>query len=878
MSAEPDPRDVELERLRNRIRELEINPFNRYEQQFENTPSQSQFSGTSDDEFNNFFHNQHPPPSPDHRRHRTPPPPQQPADPLRSLGLRTEIPEFEGNLQPDDFLDWLLTVERIFDLRDIPDNLKQRHRDGKHKVASWDKMKRLLRAKFLPVTFKQDAYIEYHNLSHGTLSVTALITEFERMRLRCGADEDEEQLIARFLGILRPDIADTVSLMQYYSFSDVCRLALRVEQQNTRRGKTVARFQPSSRNPTQPQISNRTGPVKTDTPTAPTTANDNSAPLRCFKCQGLGHIKRDCPNKQIVAFVNDTEPQFDTEGEEETEILYPDKGEALVARRLLNTLVADPEDDTKWLRHNIFRTKCTAKGRVCTVIIDGGSCENMVATTMVDKLGLPTQDLPEPYQLTWLKKGNLVKVTHKCLVTFSIGTKYTDEIWCEVIPMDACHLLLGRPWLYDRRAKHDGFRNTYSFKKDGLHVTLAPLNPRDEKPEIAPVTKADLVGLTRQSPPRPVLGLVIVEENTPVEDVPVEVIPLLNEFFDIFPDDIPAGLPLMREIQHCIDFTPGATIPHKAAYRMNPKEYNELHRQVTELFEKGLIRESMSPCAVLALLVPKPNGTFRMCIDSRAVNKITIKYRFPILVKLHGVPKTITSDRDVKFVSHFWRTLWRHLGAKLQFSSSHHPQTDGQTEVTNRSLGNLLRCLVGDNKKQWDLALPQAEFAYNRSSHSSTGRSPFLVVYGRNPFTPLDLVPLPIADSYSADGEARADQIKLLHEQVRDQIMKHNLQYQTRANKHRKRVVFEEGDLVWIFLRKERFPSGRYGKLQDRADGPFRVLRRINDNAYKIDLPGNYGVSATFNVARKEPNIKVCYILDSLVWHDHRNGLMTFIY
>ncbi|PWA53731.1 reverse transcriptase domain-containing protein [Artemisia annua] len=378
MSAEPDPRDAEIDRLRNRIRELEINPFNRYERQFENTPSQSQRGG-----------------------------------------LRTEIPEFEGNLQPDDFLDWLLTVERIFDLRDIPDNLKvklvaiklkkyaslwwenvqkQRHRDGKHKVASWEKMKRLLRAKFLPVTFKQDAYIEYHNLRHGTLSVAALITEFERLRLRCGAEEDEEQLIARFLGVLRPDIADTVSLMQYYSFSDVCRLALRVEQQNTRKGKTIARFQPSNRSPTQPQISNRTGPVKTDTPAAPTIVNDNSTPLRCFKCQGLGHIKRDCPNKQIVAFVNDTEPQFDTEGEEETEILYPDKGEALVARRLLSTLVADPEDDTKWLRNNIFRTKCTAKGRVCTVVIDGGSCENMVATTMVDKLGLPTQNLPEPYQ------------------------------------------------------------------------------------------------------------------------------------------------------------------------------------------------------------------------------------------------------------------------------------------------------------------------------------------------------------------------------------------------------------------------------------------------------------------------------------------------
>ncbi|GJS71410.1 RNA-directed DNA polymerase [Tanacetum coccineum] len=226
---------------------------------------------------------------------------------------------------------------------------------------------------------------------------------------------------------------------------------------------------------------------------------------------------------------------------------------------------------------------------------------------------------------------------------------------------------------------------------------------------------------------------------------------------------------------------------------------------------------------------------------------------FSKIVKLHGVPKTITSDRDVKFVSHFWRTLWKRLGAKLQFSSSHHPQTDGQTEVTNRSLGNLLRCLVGDNKKQWDLALPHAEFAYNRSTHSSTGRSPFLVVYGRNPFTPLDLAPLPGVDTFSAEGDDRAAQIKSLHEQVREQITQHNLQYQARANKHRRKVVFQEGDLVWIFLRRERFPQRRFGKLQPRADGPFRVLQRINDNAYKIDLPGRYGVSATFNVADLSP-------------------------
>ena len=102
---------------------------------------------------------------------------------------------------------------------------------------------------------------------------------------------------------------------------------------------------------------------------------------------------------------------------------------------------------------------------MCSVVIDGGSCDNMVATSMVEKLGLDVEDHPEPYQLTWLKKGNAIKVSKRCLVHFSIGKKYKDEVWCEVIPMDACHILLGRPWQYDRRTKHDIFLNTYSFKK-----------------------------------------------------------------------------------------------------------------------------------------------------------------------------------------------------------------------------------------------------------------------------------------------------------------------------------------------------------------------------------------------------------------------------
>ncbi|GJR20752.1 RNA-directed DNA polymerase [Tanacetum coccineum] len=226
---------------------------------------------------------------------------------------------------------------------------------------------------------------------------------------------------------------------------------------------------------------------------------------------------------------------------------------------------------------------------------------------------------------------------------------------------------------------------------------------------------------------------------------------------------------------------------------------------------------------------------------------------FVEIVKLHGVPKTLTSDRDVKFVSHFWRTLWTHLLSKLQFSSSHHPQTDGHTEVVNRSLGNLLRSLIGDNAKQWDLIIPQAEFAYNRLVNRTTGNSPFEVVYGRNPITPLDRVPILEVGRFSAEGADQSEQIKELQRSIQEQIIRHNKQYKEHADNRRKHVLYREGDLVWIHLRKERFLAGRFGKLKQRGDGPFRVLKKINDNAYKIELHGHYNVSATFNVADLSP-------------------------
>ena len=109
------------------------------------------------------------------------------------------------------------------------------------------------------------------------------------------------------------------------------------------------------------------------------------------------------------------------------------------------------------------------------------------------------------------------------------------------------------------------------------------------------------------------------------------------------------------------------------------------------------------------------------------------KLLFRDVVKLHGFPRTILYDRDTKFLSHFWKTLWSRLGTKLHFSTSSHPQTDGQTEVVNRTLGTMLKAILKGNHKSWDEYLPHIEFAYNRVVHKTTKVSPFEVMYSFNP-------------------------------------------------------------------------------------------------------------------------------------------------
>ncbi|GKD49615.1 RNA-directed DNA polymerase [Tanacetum coccineum] len=137
---------------------------------------------------------------------------------------------------------------------------------------------------------------------------------------------------------------------------------------------------------------------------------------------------------------------------------------------------------------------------------------------------------------------------------------------------------------------------------------------------------------------------------------------------------------------------------------------------------------------------------------------------------------------------------------------------DGQTEVVNRTLRNMIRCLCGENPKLWDVSLAQAEFAYNSAVHSSTGFSPFEVVYKNSPRHVMDLVDL--SGKKNTQANRMVEEVQATHEVVRANITEANAKYKIVADKHRRKKLFHVGDKVMVFLRKEHFPFGTYSKLQ----------------------------------------------------------------
>ena len=182
------------------------------------------------------------------------------------------------------------------------------------------------------------------------------------------------------------------------------------------------------------------------------------------------------------------------------------------------------------------------------------------------------------------------------------------------------------------------------------------------------------------------------------------------------------------------------------------------------------------------------------------------------------------------------------LGTKLRFFMAYHLQTDGQTEVVNRSLGNLLQSLVGDNLITWDLVILRGKFAYNASANRTIGMSPFEVAHVLVPRKPLDLVPVDLHIRASKDGVAFAQHVSDLHHYIHDRITLQNAAYKEAADSHHRHRSFEVGDQVIVQLRPERYSPGTATKLHARSADTFLILTRVGKNAYVVYIPPSWAI------------------------------------
>ena len=367
---------------------------------------------------------------------------------------------------------------------------------------------------------------------------------------------------------------------------------------------------------------------------------------------------------------------------------YAVQGELMVARRGLS--VQCKEDD-EMQRDNIFHTRCHVQNKACSEIIDRGSCTNVASTTMVEKLGMQTSKHPRPYKLQWLNDSGEVRVNKQVLISFSIG-KFKDEVLCDVVPMQAGHLL-GRPWQFDRKVKHDGFTNKYSFMHNQRTVTLVRLTPsqvyedqvrlqkeskqkkRSEKEsepkkkcekknekekegkEIEEEKQEEKESERRKESERKKDLKVNNEkgektkrdqevndeqegETTRKESFYTKDSELKSVFYSKKPMFVLLYKETLLETNNHDSSLPRIVssllqefkyvIPEDDPGDLPPKETKELQSQVEEF---------ISPCVIHVLLDPKKDGPWRICIYFHAINNIMVKIRGRIFSRKGGMMK-----------------------------------------------------------------------------------------------------------------------------------------------------------------------------------------------------------------------------------------------
>ena len=370
-----------------------------------------------------------------------------------------------------------------------------RRRNGERPIRSWEEVKMVLSKRFIPSHYYRELCRKLQGLTQGSMSVEDYYKEMEIAMIRADVEEDREATMARFIGGLNKEIADVVELQHYVEMEELLYKAIKVERQLKFKGTSRSgsasksswkldwKYNKGASKPKEDlKAKDSVVALKGKTEIKPSS---KSRDVKCFRCQGFGHIASQCPNKRVMVVLDNGDIESVSSSDDEmppledcsdVDITNPGRGEMLVTRRALN--IQPKEDGDEVQREHIFHTRCHVNNKVCSMIIDSGSCTNVASTLLVEKLNLPLIKHPKPYKLQWLNERGEIKVTKQVLIALSIGN-YKDEILCDVVSMHADHIILGRPWQFDRKVNHDGYKNSYSFVMNNRTIVLTPLKPME---------------------------------------------------------------------------------------------------------------------------------------------------------------------------------------------------------------------------------------------------------------------------------------------------------------------------------------------------------------------------------------------------------------
>ncbi|GJS54909.1 putative nucleotidyltransferase, ribonuclease H [Tanacetum coccineum] len=235
--------------------------------------------------------------------------------------------------------------------------------------------------------------------------------------------------------------------------------------------------------------------------------------------------------------------------EEELEYVEPLDGESKQVTYVIQRTLCSPKVSDSSQRNKIFQTKWLVKEKISSIIIDGGSCKNLVSKALVKAFKLPTEPHPSPYQIWWIKKVPTLKVIKTCKVLIAIGKHYNELVTCDVVDIEACHVLLGRPWKHDTDDTLQGKSNMYMFKWSGKNSQL------ENKTLVTLVASPKEIQVERKET-RVSCALVVKGIEDVIENAILAVIkPLIAEFGKIVTDDTLDALLTFRDIQHQIDLS-----------------------------------------------------------------------------------------------------------------------------------------------------------------------------------------------------------------------------------------------------------------------------------------------------------------------------------